>query len=359
MEELQVERIKKRTKSSDSSTGHIIKLYAGLEKLATREDLEEKDKVFDRIRKDFEKFFEKGRNKKRQIRTTFQRLFDPDILSGTITDKERYHSVMQTQEDSRINGDTLLLRAMSINVERESKQEKVLDSIIELLIKSCPELIVFPKRNTDYQGITPVHLAILKEDMAILSLMAESLLPILSYSRLTKEDIQKICTVGPKFQSSLMMAGSPLGVAALKFNEEVFDLTLLHFAPSLDVTNDKGDTIIHSLIKYASIQPDKLEDILTMLTYILQCKFTEKVDEKHQFNVGKWKYRKQARKLLMITNKEKLNALQLAAKRQQFRIFELIMQSEVNVLILFFHTDIFFTFQIIKYFRVFKVCSYR
>ncbi|XP_045178622.2 transient receptor potential cation channel subfamily V member 3-like [Mercenaria mercenaria] len=144
--------------------------------------------------------------------------------------------------------------------------------------------------------------------------------------RLSKEKIQGICAVGPVFQNTVMMSGTPLGVAALKFNKEVFAVVLQHFASGLDVTNDKGDNIVHSLIKYAYLQPDKLKDVLEMLRFVLHCKFvmTDPI-----FEEKKWKIRKQARKLLMMTNKEKLNPLQLAAKRQQFGIFEYIMQGEV------------------------------
>ncbi|XP_045170197.2 transient receptor potential cation channel subfamily V member 3-like [Mercenaria mercenaria] len=144
--------------------------------------------------------------------------------------------------------------------------------------------------------------------------------------RLPKEKMQDICAVGPVFQDTVMMAGTPLGVAALKFNEEIFSIVLRNFATGLDVTNDKGDNIIHSLIKYANVQPDKVRDVKQMLRYILNCKF---IATDAQFEKNKWKIRKQARKLLMMSNKEKLNPLQLAAKRQQYEIFEIIMHNEV------------------------------
>jgi hypothetical protein len=93
----------------------------------------------------------------------------------------------------------------------------------------------------------------------------------------------------------------------------------------------KGDTILHSLIKYACVQPEKLDDIQRMFSYVLQCKFDSDISDDNE----KREHKKQARKLLMLTNKEKLNAMQLAAKRQQFKIFENIMKSEVRDMVFY------------------------
>ncbi|XP_053374006.1 transient receptor potential cation channel subfamily V member 6-like [Mercenaria mercenaria] len=301
-------------------------LYAGLEKLARLEHVEENEEDAT-ILKSFTTFFEKAKNSQtKKIKPKFRHLFDNEILDGTFNDRHRAISLLQKQEDSPINGDTILLRAMSINVAKESSHEETLDKIIEMLIAQCPELIVFPKDNLAHKGITPVHLAILKENKEILLHMANTLQEI-DERRLPQEQILGICAVGPVFQDTVMMAGTPLGVAALKFNREIFALVFERFSSGLDVTNDKGDNIVHSLIKYAYVQPDKLNDVLEMLSYVLQCEFMTEIHEKKEFEM--WKIRKQARKLLMMTNKEKLNPLQLAAKRQQFRIFEFIMQTEV------------------------------
>ncbi|XP_045169064.2 transient receptor potential cation channel subfamily V member 3-like [Mercenaria mercenaria] len=305
----------------------IRKLYAGLEKIARAEEYKIDVETLESITNDFENFFKNGHKKSKQTvhsQDKFRLLFGNEILDGTFTDQHRAISLLDKREDSPINGDTLLLRAMSINVEKESEQEKTLGKIIQILVTKCPELIVFAKDNAGYKGITPVHLAILKEDIDILSTMARTLHGI-NEVRLSKEQIQGICAVGPVFQNTVMMSGTPLGVAALKFNKEVFAVVLQHFASGLDVTNDKGDNIVHSLIKYAYLQPDKLDAVLEMLTFVLHGKFftTDRI-----FEEKNWEIRKQARQLLMMTNKEKLNPLQLAAKRQQFGIFEKIMRSE-------------------------------
>ncbi|XP_045170133.2 transient receptor potential cation channel subfamily V member 3-like [Mercenaria mercenaria] len=211
---------------------------------------------------------------------------------------------------------------MSISVEKESKQEETLTKIKEMLIESCPKMIFFSKKNDKCKGITPLHVAILKEDTNLLEYMAT----VASDKKIKPETIKDICADGFEFQNTVMMAGTPLGVAALKFNKKLFDIVLEQFKSELEVTNHKGDNIVHSLIKYAIVQPGKMDDVQKMLHYVLDCEFNS--PDLPYSEKKKWK--RKVRKLLMMKNKEKLNPLQLAAKRQQYAIFELIMHHEVH-----------------------------
>ncbi|XP_053373554.1 transient receptor potential cation channel subfamily V member 3-like [Mercenaria mercenaria] len=191
-----------------------------------------------------------------------------------------------------------------------------------MLIESCPEMIFFSKKNDKCKGITPLHVAILKEDTNLLEYMAT----VASDKKIKPETIKNICAGGFEFQNTVMMAGTPLGVAALKFNRKLFDIILEQFKSELDVINHKGDNIVHSLIKYAHVQPGKMDDVLKMLHYVLDCEFYS--PDLPYSEKKKWK--RKVRKLLMMKNKEKINPLQLAAKRQQYAIFELIMHHEVH-----------------------------
>ncbi|XP_060581020.1 transient receptor potential cation channel subfamily V member 4-like [Ruditapes philippinarum] len=139
---------------------------------------------------------------------------------------------------------------------------------------------------------------------------------------------KKICAKGPVFQDTVMMAGTPLGVAALKFNKNIFNIVLRVFATDLDVMNSNRDNIIHSLIKYAHIQPEKLNKVVEMISYVIDCKFVNDSTCGYE-DKRRRKLREKSRKLLMMTNKDEMNPLQLAGKRQQFQIFDLIMQNEV------------------------------
>jgi hypothetical protein len=75
-----------------------------------------------------------------------------------------------------------------------------------------------------------------------------------------------------------------------------------------------------------------------MLRYIISCKFLQNESGKQTNEIGnecgyyaenESKYRKQVGKLLMMKNREKLTPLQLATKRQQFKMFEIILNHEV------------------------------
>jgi hypothetical protein len=73
-----------------------------------------------------------------------------------------------------------------------------------------------------------------------------------------------------------------------------------------------------------------------MLRYIICCKFIQnesgKEKNESRFNVeNESKYRKQVGKLLMMKNREKLTPLQLATKREQYKIFDIIINHEVSL----------------------------
>ncbi|XP_053373555.1 transient receptor potential cation channel subfamily V member 3-like [Mercenaria mercenaria] len=293
----------------------ILKLYAELENLSNLDDDDNLEEL-KKIKMKFEDFFqveEKGK---------YIRLYHKDILQGTITDELMRDDPLQTEkEDIKINGDSLLLRAMSISVEKRSNRDETLKKIQEKIIDSCPKMMFFSKKNEKCRGITPLHVAILKEDAKFLKYMATAA----EEKDIESETTKDVCADGFAFQNTVMMAGTPLGVAALKSNRKLFRIVLNNFKSELDVTNHKGDNIVHSLIKYAHVQPGKLDEVLKMLHYILDCEF-----HSADLPFGEKKiWKEKVRKLLMMKNKEKLNPLQLAAKRQQFAIFELIMHHEV------------------------------
>ncbi|XP_060585182.1 transient receptor potential cation channel subfamily V member 3-like [Ruditapes philippinarum] len=327
---MEVKTRTQRTKGKMNShklKDEIRKLYSRLEKLAQLDEFKDNQESVKEIYGDFESFFEASGLAK-QIKNKFMLLFGKDILEGTFTVTfegkltETFMakgSLPELTDKRQINGDTILFRAMTINV-KSKEGITTLDKIIKLLIQTCPELIVFPKSNDGYEGLTPVHLAILNENLSILESMCNSLLTVHD-SRPLRKKMQGLCVFGQISNASPMMAGTPLGVAALKCNEDIFKFTFSNFATGLDVTNDKGDSILHSLIKHACVRPEKLDDIQRMFSYVLQCKFDD--------NNVKRKHKKQARKLLMLKNKENLNVMQLAAREQQFGIFEIIMKNEI------------------------------
>ncbi|XP_060576842.1 uncharacterized protein LOC132734140 [Ruditapes philippinarum] len=94
------------------------------------------------------------------------------------------------------------------------------------------------------------------------------------------------------------------------------------------------------MIKYAHVEPNKLETILEMLRNIIDCKFEKERSKKNEMSDSAVRqqlqehyedYRNQIKEVLLKKNKEELTPLQLAAKRQQFEIFEVVLQHEIYI----------------------------
>jgi hypothetical protein len=122
-------------------------------------------------------------------------------------------------------------------------------------------------------------------------------------ARIPEENLKYICARGPSFQDTVMMAGTPLGVAALNFNEDIFNCVLLNYHFNLNVTNDNGDNIIHSLVEYAYLYPNELTKVLKMVSYVIDCNFL-RTDELN--TTEKRSARNNIQKLLMMTNKHSI-----------------------------------------------------
>jgi ankyrin repeat protein len=317
----------------------ILKLYASLERIARKEEMEQGE--LHEIKSSFASFF---RDINKKGNEDIKRYLLDTIKSEHFLRKKQIRSTdlrkigEEDMSNMKINGDSLLLRAMSIRKGNWLRND-TLDEIIKSLIENVPDLITLEQfhESNESTGVTPIHLAVVQEDPELLHLMAKSIENSLT-------GVIKNAT-GENFQGTVMMAGSLLGIAALKCNEKIFSIILEKFDHEMDVTNEKGDNIIHSLIKYACFQPDKLDSVLNMLRYIISCKFLPNESGKQKNKIknvcgfyveNDSKYRKQVGKLLMMKNREKLTPLQLATKRQQFKIFEIILNHEVCLFFLYF-----------------------
>lgn len=61
-----------------------------------------------------------------------------------------------------------------------------------------------------------------------------------------------------------MMGELPLSVAALTFNMEMVDV-LLERGAKLHAVNTRGDTAFHSLVRFATLYPQKLQEVERMM----------------------------------------------------------------------------------------------
>ena len=87
--------------------------------------------------------------------------------------------------------------------------------------------------------------------------------------------------MGSLFNDTVMMGQLPLSIAALTFNLGMVDL-LLDKKAKLYYQNDRGDTVLHSLVRYAAIFEDKQDDVVRMMKALDQKLETHPADKSPQ-----------------------------------------------------------------------------
>lgn len=128
---------------------------------------------------------------------------------------------------------------------------------VKKIIQYNPEILL-EKRNKDenFKGQTPLHVAIVNGNIKAVKLFLE-----------ISEDMAQtlLCepAIGTQFKNTVLMGQLPLSVAALACRNENFEILeyLLHKNAKIGNTNEDGDTVFHSLIKYADVDPEKIRHI--------------------------------------------------------------------------------------------------
>ncbi|KAH9508843.1 hypothetical protein Btru_050204 [Bulinus truncatus] len=134
--------------------------------------------------------------------------------------------------------------------------------LVKLLVTACPDSIN-DARDGSYEGQTALHITIGKGKILSTQAILESTRPD------DKEILLRTRATGSVFKNNIMMGEIPLSVAILTFNTDMVKLLLKHGA-RLEEVNSKNDTIVHTLIKYAQLYPDKSQKVIKMLSYINQ-----------------------------------------------------------------------------------------
>ena len=208
------------------------------------------------------------------------------------------------------NGETIL------HIAVKYKQ----NNIIEYLVETCPELLLQNRSGTEYEGQTAIHVAISKGNIQAVEFMLS-----IATSQIGNKYYELVHThaSGCKFVNTVMMGELPLSVAALTFKTDMIDLLLAKGA-EMERQNSKGDTVFHSLIKYAAIYPEKHQNVLNTLAY-LQGKITE--NNKQSSNDKIMDYESSNKCFIwFICNEDGLNPLQLSASLAQPEFFNYILK---------------------------------
>ncbi|XP_005105718.2 uncharacterized protein LOC101846237 [Aplysia californica] len=170
-----------------------------------------------------------------------------------VLEKEDRTGMLEDFEDGR--GDTLLHKMALFHKDI---------SLMESLVRLCPALINKPRAG-EFQGQTALHIVISKDNVDAASFLLSHASELRrSGGGTLLEELFQACATGERFRDTVMMGQLPLSVAALTLNLDMVTL-LLDYGAQLHAQNALGDTVLHSLVRYAGVHSDQRASVLEML----------------------------------------------------------------------------------------------
>lgn len=209
------------------------------------------------------------------------------------------------------SGESILHRALKYNTPATF-------AFFKSIAEKDPELL---KEQRDckikgFEGQSPLHVAIVKE-------YTTRVVEILKIAKVNEMTQALLCipATGDKFKNTVLIGQLPLSVAALSCKNEDFKIIriLLHNHARMWLKNEHGDTVFHSLIKYADDYPEKMEHIKPTFKFLWK-HFSEFCES-----------RKKRKKYMKITdilfweNNSGLTPLELSAKLGVSEIFQILI----------------------------------
>lgn len=210
----------------------------------------------------------------------------------------------------QFKGETLLHIAM--------KYTETLDSVKKYLAKYRDHLKEHRDTDESYKGQTPLHVAIVKGNVSAVKTILK-----IADKKLTQE-LLGICAVGKNFKNTVLIGQLPFSVAALACTNKDFRIiNCLLKEVEIWKKNEAGDTVFHSLIRYADIYPEKMQHIRQTFDYIWNDVFSNYKNEsesalENQIDSDFWK---------QMENGFGLTPLHLSAKLGVSEIFDLIIDT--------------------------------
>ncbi|XP_046557553.1 transient receptor potential cation channel subfamily V member 6-like isoform X1 [Haliotis rubra] len=182
------------------------------------------------------------------------------------------------------------------------------NEVAKKIFECDPGLINCDRKDEDYRGQTPFHIAIAKANpyTGDGQDLVEAMIVSLKDKGMHHEAIERKVS-GKKLRGTVMLGGTPLSIAALDNNETIVDLLLKNGA-DLNDSDSCGNTVFHSMVLYASFYPEKEPDILRMF---------DKLAQQNQRN---------NRQTVQRENARKQTALHLAAELGLDNVFSHILE---------------------------------
>ena len=195
--------------------------------------------------------------------------------------------------------------------------------LVTVLLELAPEL-AYQIREGPHEGLTPLHIIVSKGDFDTTQAYLKSMKP-----SSVRKSIKQLAT-GSRFYGTVLMGETALSASILKFvpeeispdSPDVLHLAklLLNEGAAFDDQNSLGDTVIHTLIRYAHLYPERREQVLEMMAEIQSFLLTPDGNDK------KTRGRLYARLVWFCQNKVQMTALQLAATLGEHEIVCFIME---------------------------------
>lgn len=198
------------------------------------------------------------------------------------------------------------------------------EKFVRQLSELCPRLLCADiRKSKEFLGQTALHISITKGNAKATKTMLEIGQEKLPSNQMTT--LLQTKATGSRFVNTVMMGQLPLTVAALKGNKKIIKY-LLKFGAELQNRNEEGDTVFHSLVKYAAIYPEKVIGIVEIVRYLNEkVEFKIPLDENAFEDIEIDEYRPISSFVWFLKNNENLTPLQLAAKHGVSKLFEEIL----------------------------------
>lgn len=212
------------------------------------------------------------------------------------------------------SGESILHRALKYNTPATF-------AFFKSIAEKHPELLKEQRISNDgelkgFEGQSPLHVAIVKEH-------PKRVAEILKIAKVNKITQALLCipATGDKFKNTVLIGQLPLSVAALSCKNEDFKIIriLLDNHARIWLKNEHGDTVFHSLIRYADDYPEKMEHIKPTFKFLWN-HFSEFCES-----------RKKRKKYMKITdilfweNNSGLTPLELSAKLGVSDLFQILI----------------------------------
>ncbi|KAK7462653.1 hypothetical protein BaRGS_00038304 [Batillaria attramentaria] len=194
---------------------------------------------------------------------------------------------------------------------------KLSKSVVVQMAEMCPQLIWSSHREGQFEGQTVLHTIVSKQDV-------EATKAILDLCKRDKKDpdrkrhLLESRATGSAFRATIMLGELPLSIAALTFNKKMVRL-LLRKGARIYTRTSRGDTVFHTLVRFAYYHPDKVDSVKNMMNYLHDLLPTK---------LGRWPsslVEADQRDVWLMENDERLTALRLSATLAQPELFKMIL----------------------------------